>query len=203
LAQFISIYGVWVVSGFIALESIGVPVPAEAALMAAGIFAARTHGFNISFLIATAVVAAIFGELVGFCIGRHFGYQLLKRYGICIGLTEVRIEIGQRLFLRYGGRFVFIARFLPFLRNMAAVLAGTSSMAPLVFCCASGTAAASWIVCYGLGAYLFGEAFTNLASPAAVLLGVVALLMVLAVPAIIMRYETALVASTRRQLELQ
>jgi membrane protein DedA with SNARE-associated domain len=200
LIQIISIYGVWLVAAFIALESVGVPLPAEAALIAAGFFAARTHGFNIWLLIAAGIFAAILGEIVGFWIGRRFGYQLLKRYGARLGLTEGRIRIGQWLFVRYGGRFVFFARFLPFLRNMAAVLAGTNSMAQRNFYFSSGTAAIAWVTCYGLAAYSFGEAFTSLASPAAVFLGLAAVLIIVATPALIVRYEKRLLAKTERGL---
>jgi membrane protein DedA with SNARE-associated domain len=96
--------------------------------------------------------------------------------------------------VRYGGRFVFVARFLPFLRNMAAVLAGTNSMAQHNFYFASATAAAAWILCYGLASYSFGEAFANVASPAAVVLGLAAASIVLAVPALILRHEKRLLA---------
>jgi membrane protein DedA with SNARE-associated domain len=200
LAEFVSIYGVWVVAAFIALESVGIPLPAEAALIAAGFFAARTQGLDIWSLIAAAIVAAVFGEIVGFWIGRTFGHQLLTRYGGHLGFTEGRIRIGQWLFVRYGGRFVFIARFLPFLRNMAAVLAGTNSMSQYSFYCASGTAAVAWIIGYGLAAYSFGEAFANVASPAAIVLGVAAALIVFAAPVLILRYEGRLLAKAERAL---
>jgi membrane protein DedA with SNARE-associated domain len=200
LAEFVSIYGIWLVAAFIALESIGIPLPAEAALIAAGFFAARTHGFDIWSLIAAGIGAAILGEIVGFWIGRRFGHQLLMRYGARLGFTEGRIKIGQWLFVRYGGRFVFIARFLPVLRNMAAVLAGTNAMAQHNFYFASATAAAAWIICYGLAAYSFGEAFANLASPAALFLGLASALIVLAAPALILRYEKRLLAKAERGL---
>ena len=193
MAQFVSIYGVWVVASFIALESIGLPLPAEAALMAAAFFAARTHALDISYLIGVAVLAAVVGETAGFWIGRKFGYHLLDRFGARIGLTRPRIKAGQKLFARYGGRFVFAARFLPFFRNMAAMLAGTSTMEQVSFYFASATAAASWIACYGLGSYFFGETFTNLASPVALVLSIVALLIIVAVPVLIVRYEMRLV----------
>src|SRR5258708_27946921 len=128
MAEFVSIYGIWVVAAFIALESVGIPLPAEAALIAAGFFAARTHGLDIWSLITAAIVAAIVGEIVGFWIGRRFGHQLLSRYGTRLGMTEGRIRIGQWLFVRYGGRFVFIARVLSFLRNVAAVLSGMNAI---------------------------------------------------------------------------
>ena len=200
LAEFVSIYGIWLVAAFIALESVGIPLPAEAALIAAGFFAARTHDLEIWSLIAAGILAAILGEVVGFWIGRRVGHQLLMRYGARLGFTEGRIRIGQWLFVRYGGRFVFIARFLPFLRNMAAVLAGTNSMAQHNFYFASATAAAAWIVCYGLAAYSFGEAFANLASPVPVFLGLAATLIILAAPVLILRYERRLLAKVERAL---
>src|SRR5262245_22834906 len=198
MAEFVSNYGIWVVAAFIALESVGIPLPAEAALIAAGFFAARTHGLDSWSLIAAAIAAAIAGEIVGFWIGRRFGHRLLMRYGTRLGMTEGRIRIGQWLFLRYGGRFVFVARFLPFLRNMAAVLAGTNAMAQHSFYFASSTAAAAWIVGYGLAAYSFGEAFANLASPAAVVLGLAAALIILAAPLLILRYERRILAKAEQ-----
>ena len=200
MADFIATYGVWLVAGFIALETIGAPLPAEAALMAAGFFAARTHDLDIRLLIAVGSISAILGNAVGYWIGRRFGSQLLMRYGNRLGLTQGRIRIGQWLFVRYGGRFVFIARFLPFLRNMAAILAGTNSMPQPVFYFASGTAAVAWVMCYSLAAFSFGETFTDLASPAAVVLGLVAVLIIFAVPTLVLRYEGRLLAKAECEL---
>ena len=75
MTEFVSNYGVWMVAAFIALESIGLPLPAEAALIAAAFFAARTHDIDIWSLIGAGIVAAIVGEMVGFWIGRRFGYR--------------------------------------------------------------------------------------------------------------------------------
>jgi membrane protein DedA with SNARE-associated domain len=200
LAEFIATYGIWLVAGFIALETIGAPLPAEAALMAAGFFAARTHDLDIWLLIAVGSLAAILGNAVGYWIGRRFGYRLLMRYGPRVGLTEGRIKIGQWLFMRYGGRFVFIARFLPFLRNMAAILAGTNAMAQPVFHLASATAAIAWVTLYSLATYSLGTAFADLAAPAAAVLGAVAILIILAVPALVLRYEERLLARAEHDL---
>src|SRR5262249_35243551 len=165
MMQFVSNYGVWLVAAFVALESVGFPVPAEAALIAAAVFIARTHDSSIWFLVTAASLAAIFGEIVGFWIGRKFGPRLLTRYGGHLGLTERRVRIGHWLFVRYGGRFVFIARFLPFLRNMAALLAGTNSMAQRGLYFARGTAASGWVMCCGLGGFALRTAFSRLTLP--------------------------------------
>jgi membrane protein DedA with SNARE-associated domain len=200
MAEFVATYGIWFVVAFVALESIGIPLPAEAALITAGFFAARTNGIDIWSLIGAGILAAVVGEITGFWIGRRFGHQLLARYGDHLGLTEGRIRIGQWLFVRYGGRFVFVARFLPFLRNMAAVLAGTNAMAQPSFYFASAAAAVAWITGYGLGAYSFGAAFADVASPAAAVLGLAAAAIVLAVPALILRYEKRLLAQAEHGL---
>ena len=198
LAQLISNYGIWVVAAFVALESIGIPLPAEAALIAAAFFAAR-HGLDIWPLLAAGIVAAIIGEVVGFWIGRRFGHRLLRRHGPRLGLTEGRMRIGQWLFVRYGGRSSS-SRFLPFLRNMAAVLAGTNSMAQHSFYFASATAAAAWILFYGLAAYTFGTVFAEVASPATYVLGFAAAVIVLAAPAVVLQYEPHLLMKAEREL---
>ena len=168
--------------------------------MAAGFFAARTHDLDIWLLIVVGSLAAILGNAVGYWIGRRFGYRLLVRYGPRVGLTEGRIKIGQWLFMRYGGRFVFIARFLPFLRNMVAILAGTNAMAQPVFHLASATAAIAWVMLYSLATYSLGAAFADLAAPAAVVLGTVAILIILAVPTLVLRYEQRLLARAEDDL---
>lgn len=193
-APFISAYGIWLVAAFIALESIGAPLPAEAALMAAAVYAATSHDIDIRLLLIVASAAAILGNFAGYWIGRRYGYHLLMRYGHRVGLTEGRIKIGQWLFLRYGGRFVFVARFLPFLRNMAAVLAGAHRMAPARFCLASSAAAIAWVLIFGLAAYAFGDAFAHAASPATIGLAAVALFIVVMLPVMILRWEKRLLA---------
>lgn len=194
MAEFVALYGIWLVATFIALESVGFPLPAEAALITAGVFAGSTNGIDIWLLISIGTLAAICGEIVGFWIGRTYGYKLLSRYGVHLGLTEDRAKIGRWLFQRYGTRFVFTARFLPFLRNIAAVLAGTHDMPQRAFYLSSWSAAAIWIMGYGLGAYWFGAIVIKLASPAAIATSVAAAVIVLSIPAIILRYEKRLLA---------
>jgi membrane protein DedA with SNARE-associated domain len=199
LIEFISTYGVWLVAAMIALETIGAPLPAEAALMAAAAFAANTGELDLRLLLIAGTVAAIAGNVVGYWLGRRFGHQLLANYGSRVGLTPERLRIGQWLFERYGGVFVFVARFLPFLRNLAAVLAGANNMPPHKFYLASSAAAAIWAIGYGLAAYSLGEAFTTRASPAAGVLALVAVAILVSVPMLIVRNENRLLAKIARE----
>jgi hypothetical protein len=75
MAEFVANYGIWVVAAFIALESVGIPLPAEAALIAAGFFAARTHGIDIWTLIGAGIVAAIALAASIFVFAQHHGEE--------------------------------------------------------------------------------------------------------------------------------
>jgi len=197
-AHFVSAHGVWLVAAFIALETVGAPLPAEAFLIAAAIFAISAQ--DIAWLIGAGILAAVLGNIAGFWIGRRFGYRLLTRYGGRVGLTADRIKIGQWLFLHYGVAFVFVARFLPFLRNMAAILAGANAMPQHRFYFASSIAAAAWVMLFGLGAYSFGEAFRNSASPAVIVSALIAAAIIVAIPTIIVRYEKRFLARAEQEL---
>ena len=117
MKELVQQYGAWLVFGLVFLESIGLPLPGEAILISAAIFAGTTQGVSIALVLLSAVLGAIFGSIIGFWIGDRFGYPLLLRYGSYIGLTETRIKIAQYLFRRQGMLVVLIARFVAVLRS--------------------------------------------------------------------------------------
>src|SRR5215207_4350094 len=50
----------------------------------------------------------VIGDNIGFWIGETVGSRLLVRFGPRPGLTPGRIKLGQYLFMRHGGRVVFL-----------------------------------------------------------------------------------------------
>src|SRR6185369_4743019 len=98
MKELIHQYGAWIVFVLVFLESIGLPLPGEAILVSAAIFAGTTQDLSIAPVLLGAVVGAILGSTIGFWIGDRYGYPLLLRYGSYIGLTETRIKIAQYLF---------------------------------------------------------------------------------------------------------
>jgi membrane protein YqaA with SNARE-associated domain len=110
------------------LECVGLPFPGETVLIAASVIAGTEHDLNIVSVILTAGGASIIGRMIGYVIGREFGYWLLLRYGGYLWITESRIKLGQYLFLRHGGKVIVIAQFLPVLRSLAGILAGANRM---------------------------------------------------------------------------
>jgi membrane protein DedA with SNARE-associated domain len=182
----------------IALECVGVPVPGETVLVASAIYAATTHELNIWSVVAAGIGGAIVGNIAAFAIGRRYGYWLLLRYGSYLRLDESRIKIGQYLFLRYGSRVVFFARFVPVLRSIAGVLAGANRMPWSSFMMANVTGAVAWVSIDCFGAYLLGEEITRLAAPVGIALGLLIILALVATGVFIARHEQQLAAEAER-----
>jgi membrane protein DedA with SNARE-associated domain len=116
-ATLIMKYGSLAVAGVVCLESMGLPLPGEAILIAAAIYAGKTGELSIFQVIAAASAGAIVGDNIGYWIGREIGFRLLVRYGAVVGLTEPRIKVGQYLFQRHGGKIVFFGRFVASLQG--------------------------------------------------------------------------------------
>jgi membrane protein DedA with SNARE-associated domain len=106
----------------------GLPLPGEAMLIAAAIYAGKSGGLDIAEVIAAAAAGAIVGDNIGYWIGREIGFRIHVRYGRYVGLTEQRIKLGQYLFMQHGGKIVFFGRFVALLRVLAALLAGVNRM---------------------------------------------------------------------------
>jgi membrane protein DedA with SNARE-associated domain len=194
-------YGYLVVFLLVMLESVGVPVPGETALIGAALYAGSTHNLEIGWVIAVAIAGAIVGDNIGFSIGRYGGARLLLRYGHKIGLHENRLKIGIWLFRRHGGKVVFWGRFVSVLRTWAAFLAGTNKMAWPRFLVFNAAGAIVWASLYGLLYYFFGSVLSELSTAINVALGAVGLLGVVAFIVWTKRKEHDLLERAERELQ--
>jgi membrane protein DedA with SNARE-associated domain len=163
-------YGLWVVFTLIMLESMGLPLPGETALMTAALYAGSTHRIDIVSVVLVAATAAIIGDNIGYVIGRSIGVRLVARYGRYLRLDEPRLKVGQYLFLRHGGKIVFFGRFVAFLRTYAALLAGMNRMSWPHFLLMNALGGICWATLFGGGAYLFGAQVKRVTGPASLLL---------------------------------
>ncbi|WP_026606547.1 DedA family protein [Methylocapsa acidiphila] len=168
-------HGYWAVFLIVMLESAGVPLPGETALLLAGAYAGATGELNIALVIAMAAAGAIIGDNIGFWVGRTWGAKLLLRYGKFIHLPEARLRLGQYLFARHGAKIVFFGRFVAFLRILAALLAGVNKYHWGQFLFYNASGGIIWAVVMGGASYIFGDAVHRVSGPlgVAALVGVV------------------------------
>jgi len=196
----ISSYGYWAVAGIVALESMGLPVPGETTLIAAAAYAGTTHRLSIAPVVIAAAAGAIVGDNLGFWIGRGFGYRLLLRYGHYLRLTARRVKLGQYLFLRHGGKVVFLGRFVAVLRALAAFLAGANRMSWSPFLLWNAAGGVAWATLYGLAAYLFGRQVHHLLGRLGLLMLAVALVLGTVGLVFLRRHESKLEDEAERAL---
>ena len=165
IEHLIQTYGLWALFTVVMLESMGVPVPGESALITAALYAGSTHQIDIFRVILVTAAAAIIGDNIGYLVGRSLGVRLLVRYGGYLRLDEKRLKLGQYLFMRHGGKIVFFGRFVAILRTFAAFLAGVNLMSWPRFLVMNALGGICWATLFGGGAYLFGEQINRVAGP--------------------------------------
>jgi membrane protein DedA with SNARE-associated domain len=177
-------YGYAVVFVGVFLENAGLPVPGETALLA-GAALSRSGALFLPWVIATAVVGAIFGDNIGFLIGRRGGRALLDRFGSKLGVTPDRLVEFDRFFDKHGAKTVFIARFVTGLRVFGAVLAGASDLPWGRFLLYNATGAVAWATTFGAIGYFLAYSWETLEEwigrSGLVLLAAVAIIAVVAV----------------------
>ena len=185
------------------LEATGLPLPGESLLIAAALYAAATHQLNIVVLVIVAAVGAICGDQLGYLVGRSIGFRVLARWGRKVGLTEERLELGRFLFRKYGGRIVFLGRFVAILRTFVALLAGANRMVWHDFLLWNALGGIGWTSLYGFGAYLLGGAVKRVEGPVGIVLGVIGAVAIVLGVIFVKRNETRLLDEVRQEMRLQ
>ena len=186
IAHLVATYGYWFLSVLVAIESFGIPLPGETALVTAAAYAAVGR-LNIVLVIVAAVSGAIFGDNAGYWVGRKGGVALIRRYGAHVGLTEAKLERAHGFFERHGAKTVFLARFIALLRSWAAALAGVACMPYSTFMFYNALGGAAWAIVFGSLGYAFGrnlpllERYVGQLSLALVLLAALAVLITIAI----------------------
>src|SRR5712691_13191267 len=102
------------------LESFGIPLPGETALIAFGVLAAAGHS-SIATVIAVATAGAIVGDNLGYwLIGRLGGRALIRRWRWLSSYADRVLPRAEALMARHGGKTVFLGRFVSVLRYTVA-----------------------------------------------------------------------------------
>lgn len=194
ISHLIATYGYWAVFVLVGAESLGIPLPGETALIAAGVYAGHTHHLSPWIIFAVASAGAIIGDNIGFWVGDKGGYRLARRYGHKVRLDEGKLKIARYLFDIHGPKVVFFGRFVSVLRTYAAFLAGTSKMRWRRFLPANAAGGIVWAGIYTFTAYLAGNTLQRLSGRIDLIIGGAAVLAVVAVVLIVRRQTSKLAA---------
>ncbi len=150
-------YGLVILFLLVAMESSGIPLPGETALITAGVLASQGH-FAIEWVIVIAAAGAIIGDNIGYWIGREGGTRLLARWAFTRRFRDRFLPPAERFFQRHGGKTIFIARFVAVLRVAGAWIAGISKMPWRRFLFWNAAGGICWAILVGLISYYLGHA---------------------------------------------
>ena len=124
----------------------------------------------------------------------------MLRYGNYVGMTTSRIKLGQYLFLRHGGKIVFVAQFIPVLRTFAGIFAGANVMPWRDFLVANVIGAVMWAATYGYAAYELGREFERLEGPIVIFLAVITVIGFIVGGMFVKHHEEQLIAEAERAM---
>lgn len=142
---------------------LGLLVPGEALVLAAGFFAAQ-GSFDLDVLIWVVGGGAALGDSLGYELGRRMGRDAATRYGGRIGVTDERLKRAEAFFERHGGASVLLGRFIGFARALVPFVAGTARMPYRRFLPWNLVGAALWSVTMVLLGYSLGNSWHQVES---------------------------------------
>ena len=158
MTSFFTQHGLPLLFVVVMLESFGIPLPGETALIAFGVLAAQGH-YRIEWVIVIAAAAAILGDNLGYwLIGRLGGRALFERWGWLRRYADRVLPRAERIMDRHGGKTVFFGRFIAILRFTAAWVAGLGRMHWWKFLFWNAAGGIAWAAAVGLVAFWAGKA---------------------------------------------
>jgi len=158
-------WGYWLVLLMTFLENsafVGLVMPGEVTLIIAGFIASGgvpEVSLSLPWLYVVAVTGAITGDIVGYWLGRHGGYRFLIRFGRYFRFRQEHLEKTQWYFREYGGRTVFIGRFISVVKVFAPMSAGVGKMPFGRFLLYDGLGAIAVSLLLLTAGYFFGESW--------------------------------------------
>ena len=129
-------------------------LPGDSLLFAAGALASL-GSLNVAGLLLLLWLAAFFGDTVNYWIGHFFGEKIIAHPKL--PLNREHLNKAQRFYDKYGGKTIFLARFIPIVRTFAPFVAGIGKMEYKRFIVFNASGGATWVAGFTLIGYFFGN----------------------------------------------
>lgn len=161
LAEIIQNYGTWayLILFIIIFCETGLVVtpflPGDSMLFVIGALGA-TGALNINLAILLLIIAALVGNTLNYFIGKMIGERIMESRNNRFVKKEY-IRKAQAFYDKYGGKAIFLSRFLPILRTFAPFVAGIGKMSFDKFSMYNLAGAAAWVLVFMLGGFFFGN----------------------------------------------
>jgi membrane protein DedA with SNARE-associated domain len=149
-------YGYLFIALVLFIESAGVPIPGETALVTAAALAGGGRLSIVGVLLA-AVFGTITGGMTGYWIGARGGQAVVARFGQAMRIDAERLDRATRFFDRHGASAVVVGRFIAIVRSFLGIFAGVAAMPPRRFALYNALGGLIWSLVFSAVGYLFGR----------------------------------------------
>jgi membrane-associated protein len=133
-------------------------LPGDSLLLTAGLFAFKGD-LSLWVLMPLLFVAAVLGDNVGYWFGRKTGPPLFKREQSLL-FRPKNLLAAKAFYDKHGGKTIILARFMPFIRTFAPIVAGAVEMEYRKFMTFNLVGGLLWAIGVTLAGYTLGGLFS-------------------------------------------
>jgi membrane protein DedA with SNARE-associated domain len=149
-------YGYLFIAIFLFVESIGIPIPGETALITAAALAGGGK-LNIVGVVVAASFGTITGGMTGYWMGQRGGQAIVLRFGRVLRLDEQRLERARLFFEKHGASALIVGRFIAVVRSFLGIFAGVAAMPERRFAIYNAIGGVIWSLTFSAVGFLFGK----------------------------------------------
>jgi membrane-associated protein len=152
------LYGVLFLVIFCETGLVVTPIlPGDSLLFAVGALAARpSSSLSIAGLAILLILAAVLGDAVNYAIGYYVGPRVFNSERSRL-FNKKHLLKTHRFYERYGGKAIFLARFVPIIRTFTPFVAGIGAMQYRRFCGYNIAGGVTWVLVFLVGGYWLGS----------------------------------------------
>jgi len=104
---------------------LGTLVPGHVSIIVAG-FLIKIGVFNVWFTCILAIAAAVFGDYIGYTLGKKYGLSLIDRVKPYFFITDEHIAKVQNLISKHTGKAMILSKFSPVTRSLMPFVVGAN-----------------------------------------------------------------------------
>jgi membrane protein DedA with SNARE-associated domain len=163
LLHWISQYGYLGIFFLLMFGIIGLPIPDEVLMTFSGYLVFKGQ-LALAPTIASAFLGSICGVSVSYIIGRTGGSFLVRKYGSWFRVTQEKIDRVHEWLEHTGKWGLFIGYFIPGVRHLSALVAGTSRLGYPVFAAYAYTGGLFWSSTFILAGFFLGKKWLEISA---------------------------------------
>jgi membrane-associated protein len=135
-------------------------LPGDSLLLTAGLLASQGK-LDLAILLIALPIAAILGDSVGYWFGKTTGPRIFRRENSLL-FRRNNLLAAKTFYERHGGKTIVLARFMPFIRTFAPIVAGAVEMSYTRFLFFNVVGGLLWGIGVTAAGYYLGQSIPNI-----------------------------------------